>query len=144
VAGDPLEDLALVKLAAAKGLRTRVTRAEHMGNVRLYDSFAAILRGFEKNTFRALRENPFTAVQIGLASLLLILWLPILVLMVLSGYNRQAILFGLLPAVVLFPWYRSAFALLAPVAIYLVQFVAVNALVKTLTASKSVLKGREV
>jgi hypothetical protein len=144
VAGDPLEDLALVKLAAEKGLRTRLTRAEHMGNARTYHSFAAILRGFERNTVRALRENPFTAVQIALASLLLMLWLPILVLMVLSGYNRQAVLFGLLPTVVLFPWYRSATALLAPVAIYLFQFVALNALVKTLSGNKSVLNGREV
>ena len=144
VAGSVIEDVALAKRAAENGLRTRVTRAEHMGSVRMYDSFGAILRGFEKNSFRFLRENPFTGVQIVLASILLTSWLPILVLLVLSGFNRQAILFALLPTVILFPWYRSPFALLAPVAIYLFQFVALNSMFKTLSGRKSVWKGREV
>ena len=42
-----------------------------MGIVRMYDSFKAILRGFEKNSFRFLRENLFTGVQVVLSSVLL-------------------------------------------------------------------------
>ena len=38
----------------------------------------------------------------------------------------------------------GAAALLAPVAIYLFQFVALNSMFKTLTGRKSVWKGREV
>ncbi|MFN0101826.1 MAG: glycosyltransferase [Bryobacteraceae bacterium] len=144
VSGSVIEDVALARLAAGKGIRARVTRAEHMGTVRMYDSFHAILRGFEKNSFRFLRANPFTGVQIVLASVLLTSWLPILVLLILNGYGRQAILFGLLPTIILFPWYRSASALLAPVAIYLFQIVALNSMWKTLTGGKSVWKGREV
>ena len=139
-----IEDVALAKLAVEKGLRTRVTRAEHMGSVRMYDSFGAILRGFEKNSFRFLQQNPFTAVQVVIASILLTSWLPVLVLLILQGMTRQAILFALLPTVVLFPWYRSPAALLAPVAIYLFQLVALNSMFKTLTGRKSVWKDREV
>ena len=139
-----IEDVALAKLAASKGLCTRVTRAEHMGFVRMYDSFGAILRGFEKNSFRFLRENIFTGVQVVIASILLTSWLPVLALLIWQGYTRQAVLFALVPSVVLFPWYRSAAALLAPVAIYLFQFVALNSMFKTLTGRKSVWKGREV
>lgn len=139
-----LDDIALAKLAAEKGLRTRVTRAEHMGDVRMYDSFDAILRGADRNAMRLLRENPFTGVQIVLASILLFSWLPILVLLILSGYNRQAILFALLPTVILFPWYRNAAALLAPVAIYLFQFIVLRAVLKSLGGGKTVWKGREV
>ncbi len=144
VAGSVIEDVALAQRAAEKGVRTRVTRAEHMGYVRMYDSFAAILRGFEKNSFRFLQQNPLTGVQVVLASMLLTAWLPVLVLLLLQQYHRQAILFALLPTVVLFPWYRSAAALLAPAAIYLFQVVALNSMVKTLTGRKSVWKGREV
>lgn len=139
-----IEDVALAKLAAEKGLRTRVTRAEHMGSVRMYDGFGAILSGFEKNSFRFLQHNIFTGVQVVIASILLTSWLPILALLIRGGYTRQATLFALLPTVILFPWYRSAAALLAPVAIYLFQFVALNSMFKTLTGRKSVWKGREV
>ena len=125
-------------------LNTRVTRAEHMGNVRMYDSFGAILRGFEKNSFRFLKENAFTGIQVVLASILLTSWLPVLILLLLNHLWRQAILFGLLPSVILFPWYRSASTLLAPVAIYLFQYVALNGMFKTLTGRKSIWKGREV
>ena len=144
VDGSVIEDVALAKLAAEKGIRTRVTRAEHMGSVRMYDSLAAIVRGFEKNSFRFLQQNPLTAVQVVLASVLLTSWLPILVLLLLNGYNRQAVLFAVVPPVILFPWYRSAAALLAPVAIYLFQFIALNSMFKTLTGKKSMWKGREV
>jgi cellulose synthase/poly-beta-1,6-N-acetylglucosamine synthase-like glycosyltransferase len=144
VAGSVIEDVALAKLAAGKGVRTRVTRAEHMGYVRMYDSFSSILRGFEKNSFRFLQENPFTGVQVVLASILLTSWLPVLALLILGGYPRQAVLFGLLPTVILFPWYRSAAALLAPVAIYVFQFVVLNAMWKTLSGQKSIWKGRPV
>lgn len=144
VAGSVIEDVALAKVAAAKGVKSRVARAEHMGNVRMYDSFGAILRGFEKNSYRFLRENLFTGVQVILSSILLTSWLPVLALLLISGYHRQAMLFALLPSVVLFPWYRSPAALLAPAAIYLFQLVALNSMVKTLTGRKSVWKGREV
>ncbi|MBL8236653.1 MAG: glycosyltransferase [Bryobacterales bacterium] len=139
-----IEDVALAKLAAEKGIKTRVTRAEHMGSVRMYDSFGAIVRGFEKNSFRFLQQNPMTAVQVVLASVLLTSWLPVLALLLLNGYNRHAMLFALVPSVILFPWYRSAAALLAPAAIYVFQFIALNSMVKTLLGKKSVWKGREV
>lgn len=139
-----IEDVALARIAAKKGIRARVTRAEHLGSVRMYDSFGAILRGFEKNSFRFLQQNPMTGIQVVLASILLTSWLPVLALLLAEGHQRQAMLFALLPSLVLFPWYRSASALLAPAAIYVFQIVALNGMVKTLTGKKSVWKGREV
>lgn len=144
VAKSVIEDVALAKLAAEKGIRTRVTRAEHMGYVRMYDSFGAILRGFEKNSFRFLQQNPLTGIQVVLASILLTSWLPVMALLLLEGYKRHALLFAFVPSLVLFPWYRNASALLAPAAIYVFQIVALNGMVKTLTGRKSVWKGREV
>jgi glycosyltransferase involved in cell wall biosynthesis len=144
VASSVIEDVALAKLAAVNNLRARVTRAEHMGNVRMYDSFSAILRGFEKNSFRFLKQNPFTGVQVVIASILLTSWLPVLALLLLNHLWRQAILFALLPSLILFPWYRNLYAVTAPVAIYLFQCIALNSMFKTLTGAKSIWKGREV
>ena len=103
-----LGGLATVDIPAC-GVRTRVTRAEHMGSV--------CPRGFQPIRFS--RANVLGGVQVVLAALLLASWLPMLALLIQSGYARQAVIFGLLPAVILFPWYRGPAALLAPVAIYL-------------------------
>jgi len=127
-----LEGIALARLAADRGLRTRLVRAEHMAYARSFDSFGAIVSEVDKTAWPYLRLNPFAGVQMALASLLLVAWGPLLALLILSGYGRQSILFGLLPVVVLFPWYRSAGALLVPVAIYLFQFIAAAALIKGL------------
>lgn len=127
-----VEAVELAKAAAGKGMRARVARAEHMGTIRPANSLSAVLAGFERNSLRLLRENPFTGVQVVLTSLLLTAWLPLLALLIWTGYSRQAILFALLPSVILFPWYRSVFALFAPAAIYLFQFAAVTSLAKSL------------
>jgi chlorobactene glucosyltransferase len=139
-----IEDVALAQLAAKHGLRTRVGRAEHMGAVRMYEGWHSIVRGFEKNSFRFLKENPLTGVQVVLSSILLTSWLPIVWLLAAQGLPRHAALFGVLPSIILFPWYRSAAALLAPAAIYLFQYIALSAMWKSLTGGKTLWKGREV
>ena len=106
-------------LAAAKGIRARVARAEHFGSARIC---------YSEDIPGTMRENPFALLQVLLAYLLMLSWLPILIMLILDGYNRQAVLFAVLPAVILFPWYRSGYALLAPVAIYLFPFLALNTL----------------
>lgn len=144
VADSVIEDVALAKLAAEKGIHARVTRAEHMGNVRMYDSFQAIWRGFQKNSFRFLQINPFTGLQVVMASTLLASWLPCILWLVKDHLYQQAVLFSLIPAVVLFPWYRSPAAILAPLAIYGFQAIAINGMITTITGRKAIWKGREV
>jgi chlorobactene glucosyltransferase len=144
VASSVIEDVALAKLAAERSIHARVTRAEHMGNVRMYDSFQAIWRGFQKNSFRFLQINPFTGLQVVMASTLLASWLPVIVWLLNDHLYRQAALFAVVPSVVLFPWYRSAAALLAPVAIYGFQAIAINGMITTITGRKAIWKGREV
>jgi len=144
VAESVIEDVALAKLAAEKGIHARVTRAEHMGNVRMYDGFQAIWRGFQKNSFRFLQINPFTGLQVVMASTLLASWLPVILWLVQDQLYRQAALFAIIPSVILFPWYRSAATLLAPLAIYGFQAIAINGMITTLTGRKAIWKGREV
>ena len=91
-----------LQMGTASGVRARMTRAEHMGSIRPH--------GFEPIRF---------SLPSVLAALLLASWLPMLALLILSGYTRQAMIFGLLPSVILFPWYRGPATLFAPLAIYL-------------------------
>ncbi|MGC2661935.1 MAG: glycosyltransferase family 2 protein [Bryobacteraceae bacterium] len=148
-----IEDVALAQLAKRYALRMRVIRAERLGHVRMYDGLGAIWRGFEKNSFRFLLVNPWTGVQVVLASILLTSWAPVLFLAYLDlpPSHRWPLLFIQTPAafllvmpfVLLAPWYGRRF-LLAPAGVYLFQLIALNGMFKTLTGRASRWKGRRV
>jgi hypothetical protein len=111
----------------------------------MYDSFSAIWRGFQKNSFRFLLVNPLTGLQVIAASILFASWLPVLAGLLLAHQPMAALFFALLPAIVLRPWYRSLRdALLAPAAIYVFQAIALWAMFTTLTGRSAIWKGRRV
>ena len=146
VANSVIEDVALASILKRHRMAAAVLRAEHLGHVRMYDSFGAIWRGFQKNSFRFLLVNPLSGLQVVLASILLTSYLPVLIWLALDD-NLTAVpplLFALFPTVLLLPWYRSASALFAPAAIYLFQLVVLNAMLSTLLGRKAVWKGRHV
>ena len=153
VARSVVEDVAFARHAKQQGIPVRVIRAEHLGHVRMYDSFSAIWRGFQKNSFRFLLINPWSGLQVILASILLTSWLPIL-LLGLADYPKLSgamfltptpvtILF-LAPLLSLIPWYRGWPILLAPFAIYLFQLIALNGMLATLTHRPTLWKSRHV
>lgn len=145
VARSVIEDVALASLAKSRGVRLRVARAEHIGAVRMYESWAAIRRGFEKNSFRFLGANPWTGAQVILASIFLTSYLPVLALLLLDAYYLAAGLFAIVPVVLLIPWYSSArFAFSAPLAIYAFQSIVLSAMFHTITGVKTKWKGRDV
>ena len=144
VAGSVIEDVALARLLKRHRMNTRVLRAERLGSVRMYDSFGAIWRGFQKNSFRFLMVNPLSGAQVVLASTLLTSYVPMLIWLLLEGHPLIALLFAAVPSLVLLPWYGSADALLAPAAIYLFQIIALNAMATSLFGRKAVWKGRRV
>jgi hypothetical protein len=95
---------------ARGGSRSRVMRAEHMGTI----------AGRAPFLWAYMKGSVMSMALIGFAGALFATWLPLLALMIYSGLYRHAALFGLLPVVILFPWYRSTVGLCAPLAIYLV------------------------
>jgi len=153
VSDSVIEDVALARLAKEKGIPVRVIRAEHLGHVRMYDSLAAIWRGFQKNSFRFLLINPWSGFQVILASILLTSWIPVL-LLGLADYPRlsPATLLAPTPVTLLFfapflslvPWYRSWRVIFAPFAIYLFQLIALNGMLTTLTRRPTLWKDRHV
>jgi hypothetical protein len=153
VADSVIEDVALARHAKEKGIPVRVIRAEALGHVRMYDSFTAIWRGFQKNSFRFLVINPWSGLQVILASILLTSWLPVL-LLGLSDYPNlsPAVLFTPTPLTILFlapflsllPWYRNSRIVFAPFAIYLFQLIALNGMLSTLSRRPTLWKDRHV
>jgi chlorobactene glucosyltransferase len=153
VATSVIEDVTLARHAKEKGIPLRVIRAEHLGHVRMYDGLPAIWRGFQKNSFRFLLINPWSGLQVILASILLTSWLPVL-LLGLADYpklspallltpNPISMLF-LAPLLALLPWYRGWRILLAPFAIYLFQLIALNGMLATLARRPTLWKSRRV
>ena len=153
VGGSVIEDVALARQSKKMGVAVRVIRAEQLGHVRMYDGWAAIWRGFQKNSFRFLLINPWSGVQVIVASILFTSWLPVL-LLGLADYPKlsAAMLLAPTPLTILFfapvlcllPWYRSWSALLAPCAIYLFQLIALNAMLVTILRRPTQWKNRDV
>ncbi len=79
-----------------------------------------------------------------MASSLLASWLPVVLWLINDHLYRQAAFFSIIPSLILFPWYRTAATLLAPLAIYGFQAIAINGRITTLTGRKAIWKGREV
>jgi 4,4'-diaponeurosporenoate glycosyltransferase len=142
--GSVIEDVALARVMKRHRIDARVMRAEHLGSVRMYDSFAAIWRGFQKNSFRFLLANLGSGIQVVVASILLTSYVPVLWWLAFKGMLVGAVVFAVLPSLLLLPWYGSIAAIFAPLAIYFFQLVALNGMVTTLVGAKAIWKGRRV
>ena len=145
VASSIIDDVDLAAVAKAERVKLRVLRAEKLAHVRMYDGFRSILRGFQKNSFRFLVANPSGGVQVVLASMLLLCYVPVLVFL---GFQEQwaaLAAVAILPSAVFAPWYGSLVeAAAAPFAIYLFHIIAMASMFSTLTGRKVVWKGRSV
>jgi cellulose synthase/poly-beta-1,6-N-acetylglucosamine synthase-like glycosyltransferase len=140
-----IEDVALARHAKQSGLRTRVMRAEHLGHVRMYDSLAAIWRGFQKNSFRFLAANRRGGVQVVAASILLTSYLPVIVSLLVADQYAAAAVYAMGVPLLLAPWYGAwRDAVWAPAAIYLFQLIALSGMFSALTGRKTLWKGRGV
>jgi len=140
-----IEDVELARLAKRHQLSFGIYRAEKLASVRMYDSFGAIWKGFSKNAFRFLMVNPRTGLWVVFASIVMTSWLPVLLFQIYAQAWSAAALVALLPSTLFYPWYGSlGRALLAPLAIYAFQAIALNALIRTTFGLPTEWKGRPV
>ncbi|HYZ83810.1 MAG TPA: glycosyltransferase [Bryobacteraceae bacterium] len=144
VASSVIEDVELAVKAKRHRVRQRVIRAENLGHARMYENLTAIWRGFEKNSFRFLRLNKGTGLQVILASILLTSYIPMLAFLIWSNEPVWAFGFALLPGVLLFPWYGNSLSILSPIAIYLFQLIALSGMLAAAHGRRAVWKGRRV
>jgi hypothetical protein len=111
----------------------------------MYDSFLALWRGFEKNSFRVLFHNPRAGALVVAATVVMTSWLPVAALLALVEGPVAAALPAAAAVIGWKPWYRSwAQALWAPVAVYLFQGIVIAAMLAALTGRGTVWKGRRV
>lgn len=140
-----IEDVELARVAKRHQLKTIVLRGEKLGHVRMYDSFGAIWRGFQKNSFRFLLVNPKTGFEVVMASIVMASWIPVLVALCWQGLWAPALVFYFVPSIAWAPWYGGIRrALLVPFAIYLFQAIALNAMISTTLGLETRWKGRRI
>jgi glycosyltransferase involved in cell wall biosynthesis len=144
VSDSVIEDVALASRLKQLAIPIQVVRAEALGSVRMYDSLAAIFRGFQKNSFRFLLVNKKSGLLVIAASVTLTSLLPLMGGLLQHGEAWLALALILVPALAFWPWFGGGWALLTSVAIYAFQVIALSAMWATLSGQGSVWKGRRV
>ena len=145
VIGSVIEDVELAEVAKRHRVKSLVMRGEKLGRVRMYEGLRDISRGFRKNSFRFLLANPWTGMQVVAASVLLASYLPVLALLAFEARWFALAAFAVLPPALLAPWYGGLpRALLAPLAIYPFQWIALRGMIATTLGRPVVWKGRTV
>ncbi len=140
-----IEDVAIAQKVKRHRMRLQILRAEHLGSVRMYESLGDIWRGFQKNSFRFLRENKKTGMHVMLASILLTSILPVTGWLIWEQQWPFAIPMWLATLFMLRPWYGGiGKALLAYPAIYVFQCIALHGMLTSMFGLKSEWKGRQV
>jgi chlorobactene glucosyltransferase len=133
-----LEDVKLAALGSRHRLKFGVARAEDSGRVQFREAWRMVERG----AFRFTMGNLWAGFTIMMATLSIALWLPVLVWLLAGRHWLAAGAFALLPATVTVSWYRSARALLAPLAIYWMLPIMCNGLVAVVVGRPVRWKGR--
>jgi 4,4'-diaponeurosporenoate glycosyltransferase len=113
------EDIKLSMLAVRHRLKLATARAPGLGHARMYEGYAGVRNGIERQAFRFMMVNPMIGIIIIVAALLASLWLPALVWLIRDQQWSVAAIFALVPTLLVWPWRRRWWdALLAPVAVY--------------------------
>lgn len=68
VRADVAEDVAIARVLKAQGYRIDVGRGEALADVRMYRSFASIRRGFGKNAYAILADEPVRGIQVAVST----------------------------------------------------------------------------
>lgn len=140
-----IEDVALAAAMKRSGSPQGIFRAPRTGSVRMYDSLASIWSGFLKNSFRFVRAQPRTGLQVIAASVLLTSYLPLLGWLGAGGEWACVAVVFLAPPALLWSWYDDASPrVLSPVAIYLFQLIALHAMALAIFRARTAWKGRYV
>lgn len=139
------EDVRFAKLAERHRLKLATARAPGLGHARLYEGYAGIREGIKRQAFRFMLVNPMVGIVIICSALLAALWLPALAWLIWRKQWIAAAVFGLVPTLLLRPWYRNwGTALLAPAALYAILPALARGLVAALFGRPVQWKGRTV
>jgi chlorobactene glucosyltransferase len=140
-----IEDVKLASVAQMHRMKIGVARAPKLGHARMQIGLAGIWSGFERNAFRFMVVSPWIGITILITVCSLALWAPILGMLLREHHPLAAMVFALLPIVLLWPWYRWGLgALLSPLAIYGMLPVIAHAFLSAFTGRRIEWKGRTI
>jgi cellulose synthase/poly-beta-1,6-N-acetylglucosamine synthase-like glycosyltransferase len=138
------DDVRLTSVAERHRMKIAVARCPSLGHARMYAGWVGICRGIERQASRFMVVSSWMGVAILATAFTAALWLPSLAWL---GWERHWAAFAtlaLLPFLLLAPWYRGAYALLAPFAIYGMLPVLALAVFSAVQGRTIVWKGRRV
>lgn len=139
------EDVALARIFKRHRMPVRAMRAERLAYARAYGSFRSMWQGFDRNPLRFLQGDRMAAAWAIATSFVMAAWGPATWWLASQDYLWLAALVALAPVAGWMPWYRSrAWALAAPLAVYLFPAIAIPGLIKSLFGFRPVWKGRRV
>jgi chlorobactene glucosyltransferase len=140
-----VDDLKLAQLAQRHRMKIGLVRTNTLAHARFHDGWIGLWHGIARNAYKFTLLPVSRVLLVLLAIAIAALWLPMLTLVLLGGWVFLALGLGLLPIVLLTPWYRNPVrALLTPVAIYALLPIIAHALYVVLTSTRVPWKGREV
>lgn len=135
------DDVKLAALAARHRLKFSTARAENLGHARFRDPQAS----FRRRARRFLLLSPWIGIAIVTAALVAALWLPVLVWLLANREWVAAVVFALLPSILTFGWYGNAErSLLAPLAIYTMDYLLLRGLAGAVAGRRVTWKGRTI
>jgi Glycosyltransferase like family 2 len=138
------DDVRLAGLADRHRVKYAVARAPQLCHVRLYQGVKGIWKGLERQAIRFQIGSPLRAMVAITTAAAAFLWAPALAWLLWERQHIAAIMLGLLPVVLLWPWYRGPRAILAPLAIYVSVPFLLHAVLTGVTGRAVFWKGRRV
>lgn len=139
------EDVKLRRLGERHRLKIATVRAAGLGRVRLYSGYPGIRSGIERHAFRFMSLGTTAGLAIVLTALLAAAWLPLLAWLLFDQQWIAAAVFALIPTLLLLAWYpRKLYALLAPLAVYMILPALMAGLISAFFSRPISWKGRVI
>lgn len=139
-----VDDLKLALLAQRHRMTFGTARTSTLGHASSHRGWSGLRSGIRRNSYRFVLIPSWHALLLMATALLAALWLPLAVVLFITGFQLLAGVAAFLPVILLAPWYGPARALLAPVAIYAIVPILTGAFFGVLSTTHVKWKGREV
>jgi hypothetical protein len=140
-----IEDVKLALLAERHKMKLALVRTERLGHALLHSGWNGLWSGIERNALRFTAIGSMPGVLVFVVSTLAALWLPLALFLLAVNQPEAAAAVPVLLILLLRPWYPGwGSALTAPIAIFLLYPILLNAAAIASTGSSGEWKGREI
>ncbi len=138
-----VDDVKLALLAQRHRMQFGTARTS-LGHAYSHRGWGGLWEGIRRNSYRFVLIPSSHGLWLLLTAGVAAAWLPLSLFLAATGYWPLAVAVALLPVLLLLPWYRNLRILLAPIAIYAILPILVNAFLGVVTTTHVQWKGRAV